>query len=234
MKKVEACHEKPEKELEISEIAQRYSSFDARTLVGFVGAVACYAWLFLALALPAFFPSNVAPDSLVGACGHLCFVLGACISLSCVWQCADAFARHNGLCYALSVVCSVIGVIGLVFFSGEGAGICPTFNFFLGIGSGLLYPLYGDFISAHFYAQIKDYVHGFFACGVAVCCPLLFFDRGGYACSSLFSLHWLRIFCTPLPSLCLAQGKRPLLKRRSRMPGSRYRGGRTFQRQRLR
>lgn len=177
MKKVEVCREKPEKEVNSNDTIQRYNAFDPRTLVGFVGAVACYAWLFLALALPAFLPSNVAPDSLISACGHLCFVLGACISLSCVWQCADAFARHNGWCYALSAVCSVIGVIGLVFFGGEGTGICSTFNFFLGIGSGLLYPLYGDFISAHFYAQIKDYVHGFFACGVAVCCPLLFFER---------------------------------------------------------
>ena len=177
MGKVEACHEKPEKEMDSNEFFQRHNAINARLLVGFIGAVACCAWLFLALALPAFFPSSVAPDSLVGACGHLCFVLGASISLCCVWQCADAFARHNGLCYALSTVCSVVGVVGIVFFGGEGAGICPTFNFFLGVGCGLLYPLYGDFISAHFYAQIKDYVHGLFAFAVAVCCPLLFFDR---------------------------------------------------------
>lgn len=212
MGKVEAYHEKPGKETESNEIVQRYSVFDAQTLAGFIGTVACYAWLFLALALPTFFPGNIAADSLVGACGHICFVLGASMSLCCIWQCADAFARHSGWCYALSAICSAIGVVGLAAFGGEGAGICPTFNFFLGVGCGLLYPLYGDFISAHFYAQIKDYVHGFFACAVAACCPLLFFDRT--VCFSIAIFFAVAAYVLyAVSQFALGAGKRPVVEK---------------------
>lgn len=178
MRKANVPSEKPGKPKEETEAIEfvRWKTFNAQTLIGFVGAVACYAWLFMALALPVFLPSTIAVDSLMDGWTRLCFVLGASLSLCCVWLCADAFAKRTGLCYALSVACGCAGFLGLALGAAASAELLMISNFSLGVGAGLLYPQYGDFISAHFYAQIKDYVHGFFACAVAVCCPLLFLE----------------------------------------------------------
>ena len=156
--------------------ALRWNIENTQALIGFIGAMACCAWIFLGLLSPVFIGSSIAPDSFAASCGRLCFVFGATFSLCCMWLCADAFAKHYVACYILSAVCGVVGLIGSFFFNAS-LELAPLFSFFMGAGAGMLYPQFGDFLCAHFYAQIKDCVHGLFVGAVAICCPLFFFDN---------------------------------------------------------
>lgn len=153
----------------------QWKTTDTQALIGFIAAMTCCAWIFLALLSPAFVGTGVSADSFAASCSRLCFVLGAVASLCCTWLCADIFAKHNVVCYILSVVCGASGLAGCALV-GNNFDLSPLFSFLLGAGSGLLYPQIGDFICAHFYAQIKDCVHGLFVGAVAICCPLLFFN----------------------------------------------------------
>ena len=168
---------KREVKIESDVIDSKMQSFDnAQMFVGFVGAVACYAWLFLAFAVPLFTHFEVAFDITTAGFEHGFFALGAFLSLCGVWFFSDFATKHYVFFFVLSAIFGLVGLFGLLIsLDTESAFLYFVCNMLLGFGCGLLYSQYGEFISSYFYAQIKDWVHGLFACAVLICCPLLFF-----------------------------------------------------------
>ncbi len=145
---------------------------NSRIMVGLVGAIACYTWLFLAIGTSAFLPIESRSAETIGI-GPLCFVVGAACSLICSWAFSNEFSSHKILQFAVAVACSFAGFVGLGVFEDR-----PSFLWFAsllsGFGFGLIYTLYGEFICMFFYGYIKQYVHGIFTCAAIACAGLLF------------------------------------------------------------
>lgn len=178
-----------EKAVEATETSAEQTSgwllVNARMLIGLVGAVACYAWLFLALGTSSFIPfSDLSSNTISG--GHLCFVFGVVLALLAVWRLSDWFASHKIVHFTIAFVLAIIGDFGLWFLQGQSPLFCiPSISF--GLGFGLLYPLYGEFICIFFYGYVKPYVHGIFACAAFLCMGLLFAgEQLGFFFSSIF------------------------------------------------
>ncbi|MEG0302889.1 hypothetical protein [Gordonibacter sp.] len=143
-----------------------------RMLVGLVGAVACYAWLFLMVGTSAFVPYVDARSAVIGG-AHFGFIVGAAVSLVVTWLLSDFFARRKLFQFVLAVVLTVAGCLALWLFRSDWEWL-PCATLFTGFGFGLLYSLYGEFICLYFHASIKAYVLGIFLSAALVCAGLLF------------------------------------------------------------
>ena len=143
-----------------------------RMLIGLVGTIACYAWLFLMMGTSAFIPSAGLHSETLGG-SHLCFTLGVIVSLATMWLFSDFFSARKPLQYGLALALAAAGAAGLWFSSFGGWQALPAAAS-MGAGFGLLYGLYGEFVCLNFHASIKVYVLGIFCCAFAVCAGLLF------------------------------------------------------------
>lgn len=141
-------------------------------MIGLVGAVACYAWLFLMLGTSAFVPFIDTSSIAVGS-GHVEFAVGVSCSLVLTWLFSNELSSHRKLQFGMAVVCATVGSIGLWIFRNQvsvlWAPACMS-----GCGFGFLYTLYGEYICFFFSGYIKPYVHGIFACAAIACAGLLF------------------------------------------------------------
>ena len=143
-----------------------------RMLIGLVGTIACYAWLFLTMGTSAFVPFAGAHSETLGGF-HLCFTLGIIVSLAGMWLFSDFFSAHKPFQYGFALALSAIGAAGL-WFSEPGGWQVLSSAASMGAGFGLLYGLYGEFVCLNFHASIKIYVLGIFCCAFVVCAGLLF------------------------------------------------------------
>lgn len=143
-----------------------------RILVGLVGAVACFAWLFLMIGTTAFIPLVDFESGIVGV-SHLCFVIGVSVALTMTWGLSDWFSIHRKIQYVMAAVCSAAGVLGLLMFATDWTFLAAS-SAVLGCGFGLLYSLYGEFICLYFHTSIRTYVLGIFCLAFVACAGLLF------------------------------------------------------------
>ena len=143
-----------------------------RMLVGLVGAVACYAWLFIMLGTPAFLPGTGGLDVAASA-GHLACIVGVVVALVAAWAFSNAFSAHRFVQFCLAAALAAVGCAGL-WLAGGSLHLTAAFALALGLGFGFLYPLYGELVCLFFYGQVRPYVHGVFLCAAFACCGLLF------------------------------------------------------------
>ena len=143
---------------------------NSKMIVGLVGLISCYAWLFLMVGTSAFIP--YAGGFGIG-CGHFLFVLGVSAALVVAWACSNVLFAHRLVQVALAAALAVAGLAGLWFLRDASAWFFAS-SFLAGAGFGLLYPLYGEYLCLFFYGNIRSYVYGIFSCAAFVCAGLLF------------------------------------------------------------
>lgn len=156
---------------------------NARILVGLVGAVACFSWLFVMLGTSIFIPfADIA--SLATGVSHLAFLAGCCAVLLACWRFSDWFSSHRVAQIALAVVLTSAGCLGFSLYDFA-ATWYAAFGFVLGCGFALVYTLYGEYICLYFHEHTKPYIVGIFASSVFLCSGILF---AGPDTSFLFSI----------------------------------------------
>lgn len=155
-----------------NEEASEWFLVNPRILVGLAGAIACYAWLFLAIGTTAFLPIESRSVDSIGV-GPLWFVVGATCALAGTWLFSNGFSVHKVLHFSLAAICSFVGFFGLWAFKEQPSLIWSAF-LLNGMGFGFLYTLYGEFVCIFFRGYIKAYVHGIFTCAAIACAGLLF------------------------------------------------------------
>ncbi len=143
-----------------------------RMLVGLVGAVACYAWLFIMLGTSAFLPGAGGLDVASGA-GHLACIVGVVAALFVSWAFSNALSAHRLVQFCLAAALAAAGCAGL-WLAGGASPVAWVPALALGLGFGFLYPLYGELVCLFFYGNVRPYVHGVFLCAAFACCGLLF------------------------------------------------------------
>jgi|GEM_PF-1744350 len=152
----------------VGEIAQGdWFLISPHLLIGSLGSVAMFAWLFLSLGTYAYASPDligVAPDGRY----HFLFLSSLIVSLLVAWALAD---KCDG--YALSLTSIVLTVAGLACswsFSQYDAALLAGCVLF-GSGLGLMYCLYGELVSWFFFNNIKRYMLGIST--AAVFCVLI-------------------------------------------------------------
>ena len=156
-----------------------------RILIGLIGVVACYGWLFLMLGTSAFFPL-ADPEGLVSGGAHLAFVGGACLGMAAVWYFSDALTAHRMTHFVISAVLTAAGLAGMWVLQGSSSLLwLPTLA--SGCGFGMLSPLYGEYVCLFFHGHLRVYVNGIFAAAALACAWLLFVSQAMiFAFSALF------------------------------------------------
>ena len=82
-------------------------------LVGLVGAVACYAWLFIMLGTSAFLPGAGGLDVASGA-GHLACIVGVVAALFVSWAFSNALSAHRLVQFCLAAALAASRLRGAV------------------------------------------------------------------------------------------------------------------------
>ena len=162
-----------------------------RIFIGLMGAVACFAWLFLSLGTSAYFPFANSGGIDMGG-GHMMFMLGTGVAFLATWVFTDQLQAHKTTQCLLSALLSLAGLAGLwgsnYLAGGETIPLWVS-ACLLGSGFGFLYSLYGEFICMFFYEYVKPYVHGIFAGAVVLCCGIVLTGESmGLLFGSLFPL----------------------------------------------
>lgn len=165
-----------------------------QVLVGFVGAIFCYAWLFLMLGTPAFIP-NTPFSGVLGGFEHFSFVIGVCLGLLGTWAVSDILAIRKPVQLLISVVFTILGLIAYWFNAYTPAESYVLFaSIFSGCGFGLLNSLYGDYICLYAQGSMRACVNAIFMFAALLCVGFLF-------TSHTSSLVFATIF--PLASLII-------------------------------
>lgn len=130
-------------------------------LIGAIGSVACFAWVFLALGSGAF-----ASPSAIGLSGesgvyHLTFIVAFTISLLLSWAMAGVFSKRRAACLGVSVGLTAAGFVCMWLLSTSPLVVAIGAVLF-GLGIGLVYCLYGELMSWFFFNSIKRYILGLF------------------------------------------------------------------------
>ena len=164
-------------------------------LVGLVGAVACYAWLFIMLGTSAFLPGAGGLDVASGA-GHLACIVGVVAALFVSWAFSNALSAHRLVQFCLAAALAAAGCAGL-WLAGGASPVAWVPALALGLGFGFLYPLYGELGPACF--STGTCVLTCTACSCAPPSPV----------AAFCSLVWRRVFSSPssspswrLPPIC--------------------------------
>ena len=158
-----------------------------RILIGLIGVVACYGWIFLMLGTSVFFPLTD-PAGLISSGAHLAFVGGACAALLGTWYCSDGLVAHRMTHFVLTAACSALGTAGLWVLQGQ-SGILWVPSLLAGAGFGFLNPLYGEYVCLFFHGSLRVYVNGIFAAAALACIWLLFISQALlFAFAALFPL----------------------------------------------
>lgn len=145
---------------------------NARMLVGLVGAVSCFSWLFIMLGTSIFIPFADLESAATGA-AHLAFLGGCCATLLVCWRFSDWFSAHRVVQVCLASAFTLAGCVGFSLYE-LAATWYGAFGFLLGCGFSLIYPLYGEYVCLFFHSDIKPYIVGIFAASVFMCSGILF------------------------------------------------------------
>ncbi|WP_255467330.1 response regulator transcription factor [Raoultibacter phocaeensis] len=145
---------------------------NARILVGLIGAVSCFSWLFVMLGTSIFIPFADLEGVATGA-AHLAFLGGCCTTLLACWRFSDWLSAHRIVQVILAAAFTLAGCVGFSLYE-LAATWYGAFGFVLGCGFSLIYPLYGEYICLFFHSDIKPYIVGIFAASVFMCTGLLF------------------------------------------------------------
>lgn len=145
---------------------------NARILVGLIGAIACFSWLFVMLGTSIFIPFADLEGVATGA-AHLSFLAGCCTALLACWKFSDWFSAHRVAQVCCAAVFTFVGCAGLSFYE-LAASWYGAFGFALGCGFSLVYTLYGEYICLFFKTDVKPYIVGIFAASVLMCTGILF------------------------------------------------------------
>lgn len=156
---------------------------NARILVGLVGAVSCFSWLFVMLGTSIFIPFADLENAATGI-AHLAFLAGCCAMLLVCWKFSDWLSTHRIVQVGLAAVFALVGCVGFSFYE-LAASWYEVFGFVLGCSFSLTYTLYGEYICLFFRSDIKPYIVGIFAAGVFMCTGILF---AGPETSFLFAI----------------------------------------------
>ena len=199
-----------------AEQASGWLLVNPRILVGLVGAVACFAWLFLMVGTSAVIPYVGLASPAVGS-AHFLFVVGACVALFVTWAFSNELSSYRLVHYALAVACTLTGCVGLWILREQDAFLWAP-ALLSGCGFGFLYTLYGEYVCLFFYGSVKPYIHGIFACATIACAGLLFAGREmSFFFALLFPLVDVYKRQAPFPALFRPDP----LRRRARRAGLR-------------
>ena len=135
-----------------AEQASGWLLVNPRILVGLVGAVACFAWLFLMVGTSAFIPYVGLASPAVGS-AHFLFVVGACVALFVTWAFSNELSSYRLVHYALAVACTLTGCVGLWILREQDAFLWAP-ALLSGCGFGFLYTLYGEYVCLFFYGSV--------------------------------------------------------------------------------
>ncbi|MBQ3106569.1 MAG: helix-turn-helix transcriptional regulator [Eggerthellaceae bacterium] len=179
-----------------------------RIFVGLLGAVACFAWLFLSLGTSAYFPFANAGGLEMGV-GHVTFLVGSCLAFLATRVFTDQLQANKVTQCLLSALLTLAGLAGLWAYNYMAVGqTVPLWisACLLGMGFGFLYSLYGEFVCLYFYEYVKPYVHGIFAGAVFLCCGLLLTGESmGLLFGSVFPVAAIGCYAVVLVSCKLAE-----------------------------
>jgi len=141
-------------------------------MIGFIGAISSFVWLFLALSTSVYVPHAEFSNTLVGIV-HVSFAVGLASSLLISWIGSNFFSKNRLFLLALATVFSATACFGMGI---ENIAITFgwLFSMFMGFGLGFMYVLYGEFICLFFKAAIRSYIYGIFLCASFVCLGILF------------------------------------------------------------
>lgn len=158
-----------------------------RILVGLIGVVACYGWLFLMLGTSVFFPL-ADPEGIISSGAHLAFVGGVCAALLATWYFSDGLVLHRMTHFVIATVLTAAGTAGLGLLQGQ-PGLLWAPALLAGGGFGFLSPLYGEYVCLFFHGSLRVYVNGIFAAAALACAWLLFISQAmTFAFAALFPL----------------------------------------------
>lgn len=134
-------------------------------LVGSIGSVAFFAWLFLSLgtsayASPALFDAS--PDGRY----QFLFLGSLIVSLLITWALAD---KCNGLLFSIMSIVLTVAGLALPWFFPINEGILLAGCVFFGMGLGFMYCLYGELVAWFFFNNIKRYMLGISTTALACC-----------------------------------------------------------------
>lgn len=158
-----------------------------RILIGLIGVVACYGWLFLMLGTSVFFPL-ADPEGVVASGAHLAFVGGVCAALLATWYFSDGLVAHRMTHVVIAATCTSAGTVALWLLQGHPA-LTWAPSLLAGVGFGLLSPLYGEYVCLFFHGSLRVYVNGIFAAAALACIWMLFISEALlFAFAALFPL----------------------------------------------
>lgn len=205
----------------VEQPAKDWILVNPRMLVGLVGAVACYAWLFIMLGTSVFLGDASVSDEAISA-GHVSCVVGVIVALAISWAFSNAFSGHRLVQFGLAVILACAGCVGS-YFAGVYLWAVSLSSLFLGMGFGFLYPLYGEFICLFFYGYVRPYVHGVFLCAAIACGGLLFAGvEMGFFFSVLFPIVAFVAYLFEL--VLFRMDERPVIDRKESDDRTRVRG----------
>lgn len=179
-------------------------------LVGVIGAVVTYAWIFLVLAAPAFTFFQGASDISMFI-GVLSFLVGVCIGCLLVWCFSELLGRMPWLHYLLCVGCWAVGAIGLLF--PKTLTLSIVFSVVCGCGYGFIYVLYGGFISSYFKDHLRPLVAGVLFAASLVCAGILFVDQS-YRLAFSYLLPVISLAILAFEVVYLRKSKPPVVSKR--------------------
>lgn len=131
-----------------------------RILLGLVGCVFCVSWLFIMLGTSSYLPleNELSGTSLFV---HLGFMCGLLLSLFLAWLSSDFLSAHRVFHFCSVASFTFFGSVGILV-PGLSLVWYAVFTFLTGIGFGLVYILYAEYLTLYFKADTKAYVLGIF------------------------------------------------------------------------
>lgn len=150
-----------------------------RIMIGLIGAATCFSWLFFILGTSVYMPHT---SEFLGMTFfvHLSFLCGFLLSLFLIWLLSALLMKSRIAHVCLSVGFIFFGAIGITL-GGTSLVWYVVFAFSAGLGYGLLYVLYGEYVVLFFKSDIKAHVLGVFLVATILCGGLLIVDPGLYS-----------------------------------------------------
>lgn len=166
-----------------------------QVLFGFVGAICCYAWLFLMLGTSAFLPFVHQNDFVAGS-GHFVFVVGVCVGLATTWCLSGYLAVRKKIHFAFACLFSCIGIAAYwvnAFVPLDWLILLAAL--FSGVGFALLNALYGDYICHYAQGSMRTCIDAIFLFSAVLCVGfLLTFGLASLIFATIFPLASLGVY----------------------------------------
>jgi DNA-binding CsgD family transcriptional regulator len=144
-------------------------------LVGCLGVVSCFAWLFVVLGSPESTYFNV-DGTFDLPLGPVSFIAGTIISLLFTWWFATQFNKNHWIAYSLGVVFTIAGLVGMMFAPSSSPALLAC-SALTGAGFGFSYVQCGSFICDCFSDYIRTYVVAILLAASILCMPVPLFSE---------------------------------------------------------